>query len=55
MSCDKRGYGKNEVLRVREAVYKRRPAKLRVYECPDCGMWHLTSSFKTDYIKIRNK
>ena len=43
--CDKTGYSKNQVHKVRQAAYRARNRKLRIYECMDCGKWHLSSSF----------
>lgn len=44
MKCDKNGYTKTQVYNVRTSIYKHRKTKLRVYECPDCGKYHLTSN-----------
>ena len=45
----KRGYSKieaetlrNERTQGRQDYRHNRPKTLRIYECPDCGMWHLT-------------
>jgi len=51
MSCDKIGYSKRAAETVRNQRRHRRHgggrrgrAKvLRIYECPACGQWHLTS------------
>jgi hypothetical protein len=45
--CDKRGYrSKREAKRVvGRALNWHGPAR-RVYRCPDCGRWHLTSRRK---------
>ena len=44
IDCGKRRYkSEKEVLKVRASIYKQRTTKLRIYECPDCGGWHLTS------------
>ncbi len=49
--CDKRGYSKREAetarnsrLRGRKGRRNTRPGYLRIYECPRCGRWHLTSA-----------
>lgn len=45
MPCnDKQGYSKNQIKGLRERIYKARKNKLRIYECRDCGSWHLTSN-----------
>ena len=50
MTCEKRGYeSKKDALTVRNVRTRGRRRKrhgrpdfLRVYHCPDCGLWHLT-------------
>ena len=50
MQCDnKKAYGsEREAKRVRKLVGRTRSTKLRVYPCPMCHKWHLTSAPKFD-------
>ena len=42
--CEKNGYpSRRRAEAVRNSVYKQRKARLRIYECPKCHLWHLTS------------
>jgi hypothetical protein len=41
--CDKIRYTKKGILAVRESIYKKRDVNLRIYKCPICHTWHLTS------------
>lgn len=44
MTCGKNAYrSRSEAERVRRSVYRQRTRRLRIYHCPDCHMWHLTS------------
>jgi hypothetical protein len=36
----------NKAKKVREAIYRKRSTKLRVYQCNVCWGWHLTSEDK---------
>lgn len=43
---DKKGAESARNKRLKPKRHERRhgtPDKLRIYECPDCGRWHLTS------------
>jgi hypothetical protein len=44
--CRTKGYYSNKGAAERSAVKRlakpNAPPALRAYECPDCGMWHLT-------------
>ena len=42
----KRSYGKEEARRVKKYREERGSEWLRVYECPVCHGWHLTSKMK---------
>jgi hypothetical protein len=39
----KNSYDKRGAEEVRNAAWRERKAALRIYECPDCGAWHVTS------------
>lgn len=47
-TCNKIGYTKREAESQRNALSHRQSRRrgrvkaLRIYECPDCGTWHLT-------------
>ena len=53
-SSGKNGYSKSQAVGVRNGIYKERPAKLRIYFCPECFMWHLTSVLEKSF-KRRKK
>ena len=43
----KKCYSHDGVREVRESIYRKgRTKKLRVYECPECFHWHLTSAIR---------
>lgn len=45
MDCGKRQYSKRDAIAARNRAMRRRrnrPKMLRIYQCPDCGYWHLT-------------
>lgn len=51
-ACGKKGYAKREAETKRNELGHRRQflgrrrgkaKRYRIYECPDCGQWHLTS------------
>ena len=50
MNCYKEGYSKAHAHKMRENIYKKskRNTKLRIYYCPDCHLYHLTSSIDGD-------
>ena len=48
-NCDKVGYTKHEAHEVRLSIYKKRKKKLRIYECPECNLFHLSSSIGMTY------
>lgn len=51
MNCDKEGYTKGHAEQLRKNIYQksRRSAKLRIYYCPDCFQYHLTSAIGRTY------
>lgn len=43
----KKCYSHESVKEVRESIYRKgRTKKLRIYECPECFHWHLTSAVR---------
>lgn len=45
ISCHgKPGYDKKTAVTARNKRYKEDKIKLRIYECPECGKWHLTKN-----------
>ena len=49
MTCDKEGYSKKHAEQLKTNIYKkaRRTKKLRVYFCPECHLYHLSSSIQS--------
>ena len=51
MKCDKEGYTKGHAETLRKNIYQksRRNTKLRIYRCPTCKIFHLTSCIGRTY------
>lgn len=50
-SCQKTGYTKREAqtaMNARMNAHRNRPESLRIYPCPTCRQWHLTSKEHRD-------
>lgn len=44
MRCsEKKAYSKRDAQTARNAQERRTATPLSIYECPECGRWHLTS------------
>lgn len=42
--CDKHGFPERRLMkRYMKKIQKRGVGVRRVYKCPDCGLWHMTS------------
>ena len=46
MTCEKEGYSKKHAENLKKNIYEkaRRTKKLRIYFCPECHLYHLSSS-----------
>lgn len=51
----KNKYSKHEARRIRILRTKSGASNLRVYECPKCFTWHLTSTQRFDYPPEKEK
>ena len=51
MKCEKEGYSKHHAETLRKNIYSksRRNAKLRIYFCNECHLFHLTSAIGMTY------
>ena len=54
--CNKICYSKKMCETVANKDWKDRGTELRIYQCPDCNYWHLTSSLNSKkYFKKLDK
>lgn len=51
LRCDKEGYSKAHVEKLRKNIYQksRRSTRLRIYFCNECNLYHLTSEIGRTY------